>query len=183
MNGLKTHWMSGSGTNLFPLLCVALVGGVCGWFVHDELTQDKNQALRQQLFLETLVRAHRMFGPDEGIGPTFTPEEFDRFATSVDHQLEIVLELPQQSRWSSTYRGGRILPVLGGPAALLMFGRDQQRVSVVMAPRALQQVPERLDQTVADTAIAATTRGSLQVVTIGPLSDGDFETLTGMIAR
>lgn len=139
--------------------------------------------MRQQLFLETLVRAHRMFGPDEGIGPTFTPEEFDRFATSVDRQLEIVLELPRQRPWSSTYRGGRILPVVGGPAALLMFARDQQRVSVVMAPRELQQVPERLAQTVDDTVVAVTTRGRMHVVTIGPLSDEDLETLPGMIAR
>jgi hypothetical protein len=137
MNGLKTLWMSASGTNLLALLSVVLVGGVCGWFVHDELTEGRNQALRQRLFLETMVRAHRMFGPDEGIGPTFMPEEFDRFATSVNRQLEIVLELPRDRQWSSTYRGGRILPVVGGPAALLMFGRDQQRVSVVMAPREL----------------------------------------------
>jgi hypothetical protein len=73
--------------------------------------------------------------------------------------------------------------VVGGPGALLMFGRDQQRVSVVMAPRERQEVPERLEQTVDDTAVAVTTRGPPQVVTIGPLSDEDLETLTGMIAR
>lgn len=52
-------------------LTVLLLGGTCGWFVRDELTEDNNQALRHQLLLETLVRAHRMFAPDDGIGATF----------------------------------------------------------------------------------------------------------------
>jgi hypothetical protein len=183
MNGSKTLRMSAPVTSLLALLGLVFLGGICGWFLNDQLTQDKNRTLRQQLFLQTLVRAHRMFGPDEGIGPTFAPEEFDRFATSVDRQLEIALQFPRQSSWSSTYRGGRILPLLGGPAAVLMFGRDQERVSLVMAPRELQLAPEGLNQTVDDTAIAVTNRGPLQVVAIGPLSGEDFDALTGMIVR
>jgi hypothetical protein len=183
MNSPKTRRMSTPVTSLLALLGLIFLGGICGWFLRDQLTQDANHTLRQQLFLQTLVRAHRMFGPDEGIGPTFAPEEFDRFASSVDRQLEIALQLPRQSPWSSAYRGGRILPLLGGPAALLMFGQDQDRVSLVMAPRGLQLAPEGLNQTVDDTAIAVTTRGPLQVVAIGPLSGKDFDTLTGMIVR
>lgn len=63
-----------------------------------------------------------------------------------------------------------------------MLGRDQQRVSVVTAPHERQQVPEWLAN-VDDIAVAVTTQGRLQMVTIGPMSDQDLEALTGMIAR
>lgn len=158
-----------------------LLGAVAGWLARAQLIDRENQALRQRLYLQTMVRVHRMFAPDRGIAPTFPPDDLDRFVRSIEQQLGIAPELPRRSELPLSYRGGRIFPLRGGPAALLIFGSGDEWISVVMTSGDVYQLPDRLDQDVDGTAVAVTSRGALRVVVVGHLEPSVIDRVVATI--
>jgi anti-sigma factor RsiW len=170
-----------TATNLVALLSLLLAGGACGWFLHDQLTLRSDEALRQAGYVQTLLRAHRMFAlapPPGVIGPA---DQFARFLERVDERLGTPVQLPEQPGFPLTYRGGRLFPLDETVAALLVFERGQGRISLIVARDHLGGAHATIHRNMDDTSITVGDTGAFLIGVIGPASKAELEALMRLI--
>jgi anti-sigma factor RsiW len=156
---------------------LALLGGACGWLLRDQIAQRANELLRESAYMQTLLMAHQMFVRDPPSGVLLPPAEFSRLATQIDRQLGVTLSLPDQDDGSLVFRGGRLLPLGDEPAALLIFERDQGRVSLIVARDLFEGAQAAFNRSVQDTSISIAEQGGFQFGVVGQVSADEFELL------
>jgi anti-sigma factor RsiW len=163
------------------LASLAVLGGGSGWLLRDQMVKRSNQALRENTYLQTLLIAHRMFGSDPPSGVLLPPSAFERLATVVDQQLGATISLPATDGEPFAFRGGRLLPLRGRPAALLIFARDQDRVSLVVARDPFEGAQPAFPQRVQDTSISVAKDGGFQLSVVGQVSPEELELLQRIV--
>jgi anti-sigma factor RsiW len=170
-----------TATNLLALLSLLLAGGACGWFLHDQLTSRSNEALRQAGYVQTLLRAHRMFALAPPPGVISPADQLARFLEHVDERVGTSVHLPQQADFPLTYRGGRLFLLDDTLAALLVFERGRGRVSLIVARDEVGGTHATIHRTMDDTSITVGDAGAFLVGVIGPASKAEIEALMRLI--
>lgn len=163
------------------LSSLALLGGASGWLLRDQMVKRSNEALRESTYLQTLLIAHRMFVSDPPSGVLLPPSAFDRLATEVDQQLGVTISLPAADDGSLAFRGGRLLPLRDRPAALLVFERAQDQVSLVVVRDPFEGRRTAFNQRVQDTSISFAEDDGFQLSVVGQVSPEEFELLQHIV--
>jgi anti-sigma factor RsiW len=163
------------------LSSLALLGGGGGWLLRDQVVKRSNEALRESTYLHTLLIAHRMFGADPPSGVLLPPSAFDRLARQIDQQLGVTISLPATDDEPLAFLGGRLLPLRDRPAALLIFERDQDHVSLLVAQVPSEGAQPTFHQRVQETSISVAKDGGFQLSVVGQVSPEEFELLQRIV--
>jgi hypothetical protein len=158
---------------------LALLGGGCGWLVRHQWVAREREALRETLYLRTLVDAHQMFALQAPTGVTLAPDDFGRLARQIDQELEATVRLPTGTGWPHAFRGGRLLPLGGEPAALLIFERSGDLVSLIVLRDKIERAA--FSRPLEDTSVSVAADGNFRVGVVGRVSPDDFAVLRQII--
>jgi hypothetical protein len=171
----------GVATWITMVLGLALLGGGCGWLVRHTWVTLEREALRETLYLRTLIDAHQMFALQAPTGVTLAPDEFERLARQIDQELEAAVRLPTGTGWPHAFRGGRLLPLGNKPAALLIFERGGNLISLIVLRD--QSARAALNRPLENTSVSVATEGSFRVGVVGRVSPSEFAVLRRVIGK
>jgi anti-sigma factor RsiW len=160
---------------------LALLGGAFGWVLRDQLVKRDDESLRERAYLQTLLSAHRMFLRDPPAGILLPPSAFGRLAGEVDRELGVTVSLPKRDHGSLAFRGGRLLPIGRGPAALLVFELHQGRVSLIVMRDQREGEQESFNQSVQDTRISVAEDDGVELGVVGDVSPAELELLKQIV--
>lgn len=165
------------------MLALAVLGSACGWALRDELTERSEASLRRSLYLRTLLITHRMFGRDPPSGQTRPPSEFASLETEIERLIGATVRLPATGEQPLAFRGGRLLPLGGRPAALLVFERDQGRVSMIIVRDDVDDALAAFNRSMDDTSISVAGQGGLRLGIVGQVSSDELKFLKQLIGE
>jgi anti-sigma factor RsiW len=160
-------------------LGLAIIGGACGWAVRDDLVKREREGLRETRYLRTLLSAHRIFARDPPAGVTLPASEFARLSAQIDRGLGATVRLPAAGDWPLVFRGGRLLPLGRKPAALLVFARGQDHVSLIA--RRGGHAPSAFDRPLDGTSVRLAMAGQFQIGVVGEVSPDEFAVLKQIV--
>jgi len=163
------------------VLVLALLGGGCGWLLRQQLVKRERATLRETMYLRTLLDAHQLFALEAPAGVTVAPDEFGRLARQIDQELKAVVRLPTGAGWPDAFRGGRVLPLGGKAAALLIFERDGDRVSLIVLRD--KTAHEAVDRSLEDVSVSVATEGSFRVGVVGSVSADELQVLRQVVGK
>jgi hypothetical protein len=163
------------------VLGLALFGGGCGWLLRHKWVTQEYEALRETLYLRTLIDAHQMFALQAPSGVTLLPDDFGRLARQIDQELEAAVRLPTGAGWPHAFRGGRLLPLGNKPAALLIFERGGHLVSLIVLRDKTARAA--FNRPLEDTSVSVATEGNFRVGVVGRVSADEFAVLRQVIGR
>jgi hypothetical protein len=173
-------WLLGQRAVMTIVFGLALFGGACGWLLRDQLVKRDDETLRENAYLQTLLIAHRMFEQASPAGSLLPPSAFGRLAGEIDRELGVTVSLPKRDG-SLDFRGGRLLPLGRGPAALLIFEHDQGRVSLIVMRDQREGEQESFNQSVQDTRISVAEDDGVELGVVGDVSPAELELLKQIV--
>jgi hypothetical protein len=165
------------------MIALAVVGSTCGWVLRAELTERTEATLRKDLYLRTLLTTHRMFGSDRPSGQTRPPSEFASLETEIERLIGARVRLPASGSSPLAFRGGRLLPLGERPAALLVFEREQGRVSMIIVRDGVDGGLAAFNRPMDDTSISVAGQGDLRLGIVGKVSSEELKLLKQMIGE
>ncbi|MGF1475317.1 MAG: hypothetical protein ACFB6S_07110 [Geminicoccaceae bacterium] len=165
------------------VISVLLMGGAVGWLVAGELSKRERQRLLDQLYVDTLIHAHELYGPDNGIGFTFPPDAFERFASVVDQNLNLALRRPGPDNETFDFLGGRMLPLMGDAAAFIAVAQGDERLSIVITGVDGEQSLDFLADRTEEPTILVRPRDHSLILVIGPLDHNLTDDLVAAIVE
>jgi len=172
-----------SARMLGGVLALAVAGSLCGWLLREEMLEGHNHALRENRFLHTLLDAHHMFALEPPPGVVLPPAEFELFASQIARRLDASIRLPAADVWPHMFLGGRVLPLGRAPAALLMFEREGDTVSVFVARDQAHRSWSVFNEEVDDDAVSFAKEGDFQVGVVGRISLDELGILKHIVGQ
>lgn len=177
----KGPWSRHAVIAIAIILGLAVLGGTCGWLLRNELVKRDREASSETRYMRTLLSAHRIFALDPPSGVTLPAREVERLACEIGRRLGATMRLPTAEGWPLVFRGGRLLPLGSKPAALLVFERGEDHVSLIVLrdDRALAVFNRPLE----NTSVSLAREGNFQVGVVGKVSPDEFTVLKQILGR
>lgn len=158
-----------------------LFGVAIGWVAQasGQKTDGLAEELRQKI--ETSLRAHSLYVGPENVAVEFPPTKNDDFAKFTSRLAGLQVLTSDLAQPGLTYLGGRLLPSTNTPAAILMYRRNSEMISVFAIRSDATASVEQIDLPQSEQPFSLHRKRGYAVIVVGDVPDKIQNSLVRLI--
>lgn len=158
-----------------------LFGAVIGWAA--QASSQKSGGIEREFRekIEASLRAHALYVSPETVAVEFPPTKNDDFAMFSRRLAGLQVLTSGLLQPGLTYLGGRLLPLSKAPAAILMFRRNAELISVFAIRSDAVVSTEQIDVPQSDQPFSLHSKKGYAVIVVGDVPDKIRNSLVRLI--
>lgn len=158
-----------------------LFGAVLGWTAQASATKTYGDALAFRQKLETFLRAHTLYAGPEKVAVEFPPTKNDDFAQFSGRLAGLQVLTSDLVQPGLTYLGGRLLPLSEASAAILMYRKNSEMISVFAIRSDAVASGEQIDLPQSKQPFSLHNKKGYAVIVVGDVPDEIQNSLVRLI--